>query len=129
MTTSGKASTRHSLSGIAAGTHDITRFLTSARSRRGPRPPPQSTGKESTQAAPVAIAAVTDERRSPMNLHGRPDLTGSISTRLRMNVAEGQQHRPRGVVHTGVDQAVLAGGDALQQPLALQCVGEHHLQL
>src|SRR5512132_4636648 len=56
--------------------------------RRGPRPPPRSTGKESTPAAPIAIAAVTDERRLPMNLRGRPDPTGSISTPLRMNVGQ-----------------------------------------
>src|SRR4029453_14616865 len=54
--------------------------------RRGPRPPPRSTGKESTPAAPIAIAAVTDERRLPMSLRGRPDPTGSISTPLRMNI-------------------------------------------
>jgi hypothetical protein len=44
-------------------------------------------------------------------------------------VAEGQQHRLGGVVHGGVDQAVLAGGDQLQQALALQRLGEHDLDL
>src|ERR671914_1179859 len=38
---------------------------------------------------------------------------------------QGQQHRPGGVVHAGIDQAVLAGADALQQPLAPQRPGEH----
>src|SRR4029450_164445 len=71
--------------------------------RRGPRPPPRSTGKESTPAAPIAIAAVTDERRSPMNLRGRPDPTGSISTPLRMNVAADEPWWPAAVGHQLVE--------------------------
>src|SRR5512132_3282678 len=130
--TTARGSTRHSLSEITSGRpgHGVIRFLTGlAPRRRGPRPPPRSTGKESTPAAPIAIAAVTDERRLLMNLHGRPDPTGSISTPLRMNVAERQQHRPGRIIDGGVDQAVLAAADPLQQPLARQRVGEYHLDL
>jgi hypothetical protein len=72
-----EGSTRHSLSEIASSRSRRWRHQVPNRAmpprRRGPRPPPRSTAKESTTAAPIAIAAVTDERRSPMNLRGRPD--------------------------------------------------------
>ena len=90
VTTAG-VSTRHSLSEITSSQsrpwrRQVPNRATAPR-RRGPRPPPRSTGKESAPAAPIAIAAVTDERRLLMNLRGRPDPTGSISTPLSMNVA------------------------------------------
>src|SRR5574341_88362 len=50
------------------------------------------------------------------------ELPGRARGHLRAVVAEGQQHRPGRVVHACVDQAVLAGADALQQPLALSRV-------
>jgi hypothetical protein len=57
------------------------------------------------------------------------ELPGRARGHLRAVVAQGQQHRPGGIVDGGVDQAVVAGADALQQALALQRVGEHHLDL
>src|SRR5215216_6670955 len=87
--------------------------------RRGPRPPPRSTGKVSTTAAPIAIAAVTDERRSPMNLRGRPDPTGSISTSLSMNITADEPRWPATLIDQmvqdvdggiGVDPAVHGDG-------------------
>jgi len=57
------------------------------------------------------------------------ELPGRARGHLRTVVAERQQHRPGRVVHAGVDQAVLAGADPIQQPLARQRVGEHHLDL
>jgi hypothetical protein len=73
----------------------VIRFLTGPAS--SPAWAPSATtvnGKESTTAAPIAIPAVTDERRSPMNLRGRPDPTRSISTSPRMNVAAEEPRWP-----------------------------------
>jgi hypothetical protein len=57
------------------------------------------------------------------------ELSGRARGHLWAVVAEGQQHRPGRVVHGRVDQAGLAGGDPLQQPLGLQRVTEHDLDL
>src|SRR5512133_1360337 len=112
-------STRHSLSEITSSRsrpwrRQVPNRATAPR-RRGPRPPPRSTGKESAPAAPIAIAAVADERRLLMNLRGRPDPTGSISTPLSMNIAADEPRWPTAVGHqlventdggVGVDPAV-----------------------
>jgi hypothetical protein len=57
------------------------------------------------------------------------ELAGGATGHLRAVVAEGQQHRPGRIIDGGVDQAVLTSGDPRQQPLALQRLPEHDLDL
>jgi hypothetical protein len=57
------------------------------------------------------------------------ELPGGARGHLRAVVAEGQQYRLGRVIDGGVDQAVLAGDDALQQTLGGQRVSEDHLDL
>jgi hypothetical protein len=57
------------------------------------------------------------------------ELAGGAGGHLRAVVAHRQQDRPGRVVYACVGQAVLAGGDARQQALAFQRLGEHDLDL
>src|SRR5512133_787703 len=71
----------------------------------------------------VGAAEVLDDGAQRQELPGRP------RGHLGAVVGHRQQQRPGGVVSGQVHPAVLAGGHQFPQPLALQGIGEHDLDL
>src|SRR5215211_6388426 len=71
----------------------------------------------------AGTAEVLVDRAQGHELAGRP------ARHLRAVVAEGQQHRPGGIINGKIHQPVLTGPDQLGQPLALHRLTEHDLDL